>query len=234
MAGKRAFTIVELLVVVGIIVILTALVVPAVTGARTAANRAKATAQMRMIGLGILAYTSDQNGYLPGPLSAGQGAAFDPTAPAQLATRLGPYVGVTNFGMKTVISAFLPVSYVTAMPGQDPYSARPYVMNISAQVNGRGFSPWGSTVAPQAPPMKLIAVPVRTWAFCDADQLNPLVKDQPWSGQTPRKMVNGPGRLALYLDGSAGPIAESDIIAPNSDGGGPPPPPPPPPPPLPH
>ena len=66
-APKRpaAFTLVELLVVIGIIVILIALLLSVVAGVRAAAAKAACANNLRQIGNGLVAY-DQENGRLPG------------------------------------------------------------------------------------------------------------------------------------------------------------------------
>jgi prepilin-type N-terminal cleavage/methylation domain-containing protein/prepilin-type processing-associated H-X9-DG protein len=59
------FTLVELLVVMAIIAILVAVSVPAYTMAIMQANKAKCAANLRNIGVGMLAFAGDNNGNLP-------------------------------------------------------------------------------------------------------------------------------------------------------------------------
>ncbi len=64
-ARNRAFTLVELLVVIGIIAILMSLLLPALGAARNAANKAKCMSNLRSIGQGILLYAGDNAGAYP-------------------------------------------------------------------------------------------------------------------------------------------------------------------------
>ena len=75
--NRRGFTLVELLVVIAILGILSAILIPALTGMIERGNRAKSSGNLRQIGAAFLAYATEHNGYLPPPmgrLSSGQPA----------------------------------------------------------------------------------------------------------------------------------------------------------------
>lgn len=84
-AARRAFTLVELLVVAAIIAVLAGLLLPALSRARVRAISLRCTSQLRQIGMGCAMYSDDNNDRLP--QSAHQGASW--------ISRLGRY-GLTN------------------------------------------------------------------------------------------------------------------------------------------
>jgi prepilin-type N-terminal cleavage/methylation domain-containing protein len=68
---RRGFTLVELLVVVGIVVILLALLLPVVQTARRQAINVQCKSNLQQIGHGIQMYVSNNRGHFPDPVTLG-------------------------------------------------------------------------------------------------------------------------------------------------------------------
>ena len=62
--SRRGFTLVELLVVIGIIAILVALLLPSLNAAREQAKSLQCMSNLRQIGVGIFLYTNDNKGHM--------------------------------------------------------------------------------------------------------------------------------------------------------------------------
>jgi prepilin-type N-terminal cleavage/methylation domain-containing protein/prepilin-type processing-associated H-X9-DG protein len=83
----KAFTLVELLVVIGIISVLIAMLLPALNKAREAAQTVSCLSNIRQVMQGLIAYAQDNKGTLPHRYYGG--SVSPPISPAEWAGRIG-------------------------------------------------------------------------------------------------------------------------------------------------
>src|SRR4051795_13408576 len=76
-AARRAFTLVELLVVIGVIALLVALLLPVLGRARESANQVKCLSNVRQIAAALVSYANDNRGWMPGAAMGQQRQAQD-------------------------------------------------------------------------------------------------------------------------------------------------------------
>jgi prepilin-type N-terminal cleavage/methylation domain-containing protein len=211
---SAAFTLFELLLVIAIVAILTALVMPAIGRLRQTSQRAAAISNMRQIGSAIHLYAGEK-GTLPGPLWPGQMPLLDPARSGRLVRELAPYLGIPVPAKPQLVDLFVPPAYRRAPGAPALENARTYVMNMAVSAEGELKNPWGSLAdATPGAPLPPAAIPAGAWAFSDADRLHPRVMGAPWRANTPEAPIHSPRRLALFFDGHVDGISDDELAAP--------------------
>lgn len=91
---QKGFTLIELLAVIAIISVLAALVFPAISKAKLAANDTKAISNIRQLMVGLNLFAADNKGRYPQPYSNGNPNANPPIKPQKVTwkTQLMPYL----------------------------------------------------------------------------------------------------------------------------------------------
>jgi prepilin-type N-terminal cleavage/methylation domain-containing protein len=137
---KKAFTLVELLVVITVIGVLVALLVPAIHSAREAARRVDCKQKMRAIYIGLQAY-KEKNGHLPRlpfpPWTAEvlpyTEMAYDEVALKQIVVKIMDTNKNTNDRIKAFIQTNVVPSYgFICLSGNNESSA--YALNLDADL----------------------------------------------------------------------------------------------------
>ena len=214
-AQNTAFTLVELLVVMGVIAILAALSLAGLSSIRASSDKTQAVSNMRQIGTGIALFATDNDGRLLGPLWPGQLAQFDPARSGRLVRELAPYLGIPTPAAPKVEALFVPPAYRKAVSPAFLDSARTYVLNMAVPDSSQILIPWGNlAISPSTTPLKLAAIPKKSWGFSDADAFHPRVAGTSWAGNTPSKPIHTPKRLAWFFDGSVAPVDDASLAIP--------------------
>ena len=223
-----AFTLIELLVVIAIIAVLAGLLFPVLGKIQENANSTKCTSNLRQIGVAINAYTVDNDGLLPGPLSISQFSTLTggPLDDASLYKKLAKYLGysdqVTPTTPREGANIFVCPSWQRVTKN---VVAPVYVLN-PRQITELAKSPFGDVNSHLEPVKKSTLStwidatdpanerPVdlsRTWALKDADQLAfagiPIAVQPDGFTSMPLKPVHGDIRNALFYDWHVGKLS---------------------------
>jgi prepilin-type N-terminal cleavage/methylation domain-containing protein len=173
-AAGRGFTLVELLVVIGIIALLIGILLPALGKARESANRTVCLSNIRQLGIGVLMYCNDNYGYFPTcafPTTTGYVQYPDDWLFWEANRNLDDSAIARYVGHGEKLKSLLRCpsddyeSHKAMMgisPGQGPY---PYSYGINYQV-GENFKPW-----PSGPRSKICQwhSPWKKVLFCEGD-----------------------------------------------------------------
>lgn len=217
--GKRAnqtslsaFTLVELIVAVSVIIVLVAILLGAIGKARERADLTGSTSNLRSIGSAISLYVNDNQGDLPGPLARGQWAVYG-LGSQSLLYHIGEYMG---FGPRPetpeetrFMAAFACPGWIRNVSSEALRADRPTVvwwLSMEAvTTDSPSRPPWGeitSTNATRRTPVKHMNIvePARQMAMQTVD-----AEIGPWE-RIPEKPVFGDVRNRLFFDWSVGTV----------------------------
>lgn len=212
----RAFTLMELLVVVAIIGILAALLLPVLGRSKQYAWRAQCTSNLKQLGTVIQLYADDHGDHLPGPSWQGVYHVYDNSENVYLLYYIATYLGLPKPSpavvkadvaicpaaqahwnpQSTALSTTLrqPLSYILSIA----------VTNVADDVVSRPFGypyqqlPNGGTNE-NTKLVKEIRNPSTSWAMEDADQINAVSLAQYYTF-LPETPVHGTVRNVMFFD----------------------------------
>ena len=143
---RGGFTLVELLVVIGIIALLISMLLPSLNSARRSADKVRSLAQFRELGNMITLYVNDYNLRLPGPIVNGQKVAMHRT-PNQIAFRLRDYYDIEHLPNREIVEPLAPGAFIARVGVDDlfDYQALYAVNNVRGSLEGGTgrIKPWG-------------------------------------------------------------------------------------------
>lgn len=218
--GFRAFTLIELLIVITIVAVLMALLLPSVSRALAGGQRAKCTSQLRQVGSALQSYLGDNNMMLPASWASlpCNPRVHGPSNFKSLGGHLAPYL-IENAPETGAV--FIPQLQCPAWPVQ--ITAEEALKDTGTWHNTYRLvlgalgkpNPFGGAAGSQR--FSVIALP-------DVFELPPtkipiiynLDRELPFWGNdpvTPEKPVFGRGRNVLYLDGHVGFEVGLDFLA---------------------
>lgn len=212
-SGQRGFTLTEMMVVSAIIVVLALVVIGSVNRIVNNAHKAVCVQNLRGIGNAIVAFCSENNNRLPGPLNVGQSARFNPNAASpgpQLVHYIAPYLeGPRNTNTPYLVNNFGCPALIKKMSASNIVAPIVYRMGHDdlEDIYGRKGFPWiwNNPAGTSGNPWRL-------------DQINPrsagrvyamIEQDQTMGGSWDNNGAIGPAhaneRMALYFDWSVKP-----------------------------
>jgi prepilin-type processing-associated H-X9-DG protein len=214
--SETAFTVVELMVVVGVLAILAALLLPALARAKEKSYRTQCGNNLKQIAVAFHLYASDHDDRLPGPAWLGFYENYDNQDTARLPFYLATYLGLPAPGSTPQYMALArcpsaarhwsapePGTPLMGLNMPLSYMANPVVTNINSGVVTRPFgypnsSP--STNTYEAPKrFSEIYNPALSWALTDVDQQNGFPAALYYWYQ-PINPVHGNVRNQLFFD----------------------------------
>ncbi len=138
---KPAFTLVELLVVIGIIALLVAMLLPALNKARKAANTVKCAANLRAITQGMIMYAQAYNGYIVGSPNTSGAFLLNATATPAYSNTYSPGINqIFDWESPLMDIMGLKVQYSSTADVPAYSNARARLDRVLYQLNYAGFT----------------------------------------------------------------------------------------------
>jgi type II secretory pathway pseudopilin PulG len=213
---RRAFTLLEIIVVLGIIVMFLALIVPALLRWREGGRSQACLRNMQRIGKAVLDYAKDNGDKLPGPLTVDQypvQSAGNPPRDGQMLKHIARYLeqpansadGRGNAKTLFTFPAWERAEHTTDSPvflvnteTVHPFGQPAWGGGGKEPLKLGQLAEWTRKIGEVSEPLN----PSKIWALTEADQevAKLLGLDAPWVSRMPSKAVHVTHRAALYFD----------------------------------
>lgn len=181
----KGFTLVELLVVVAIIALLIGMLMPVLSKARRHAARVACMANLRQLGLALVAYAGENGGYLPAPASALQPQEADWVhwqANRDIAeSRLWTYIGGNDDVLKCPLG----------VPDRPATQVPPYPFSYDVNTKLTGIIPPIVGPMPVRKPFKLWRVRLSSRKILALEEDSSTISDGAWYADTDKFWLNG-------------------------------------------
>ncbi len=206
--ARTAFTLIELLTVIAIIGILASIMIPVVGRVRESAKAAQCGSNFRQLGIGLLAYTQDHRGKLPGQMFDLQAPAFDgDTRRLQHPSKLGAYIDHRSNNDRHTELMACPGWQADSRVEANQFAPSIWMSPSVDLGGGRTAFPFGDRFGGTNPaPIQILAIsnPSRDWAMVEIDAELSRMKASSQRAWTPEKPVHRSYRHAVFFDGHVG------------------------------
>lgn len=204
--NKLGLTLVEMLMVIGIIGILAAIIFVSVPSMINRASSATSASNLRQIHSAIMLYTTDHGGHYPGPVWSAQFPVYsEGNRDGMFAYNLREYLPPSRAGTLPFNPVLSYPNYENEVPN---FNAPSYFVNREPI---SGVLPFGAATndpEQKVDTMRVIALPKefdvsRTILMAEADKKNPMIPTAAgWFSRLPEEPAHGNQRNALFYDGS--------------------------------